>query len=182
MKNAIILIAAFATILLLSADNAYAQKDKDAPLKIGYVDTELILRQMPEAIDADKKLKEVGTKYQDTLKRMQDDFSKRLEKYRQQEGMMSADGKKTEEDALKAMQQNYLAYQEEKFGNAGELAHMQATLMAPLRERIQGGIKEVAKEEKMSFIFDKTNPSMLFAEEKYDMTYRVLDKIKRSGK
>ncbi len=180
MKKTVILAVA-AIIFLNVASNVSAQS-KETPIKIGFVDTELILRQMPEAIDADKRLKDVGTKYQDTLKHMQDDFSKRIEKYRQQESMMSAEGKRTEEDALKAMQQNYMAYQEEKFGNAGELAQMQAKLMAPLRERIHAGIKEVAKEEKMAFIFDKTNPSMLFAEDKYDMTYRVLDKIRRSSK
>lgn len=176
-----LMLAAVAILVAGAATHASAQ-GKDAPMKIGYVDTELILRQLPDAIEADKKLKDVGTKYQDTLKLLQEDFTKRLEKYRQQEAMMSADGKKTEEEALKAMQQNYLQYQEEKFGNTGELARMQAALMAPLRERIQAGIKEVAKEEKLSFIFDKTNPAMLFAEERFDMTYRVLDRIKRGGK
>lgn len=174
----ILMLAAFAVICLLSATQAQAQ-GKDAPMKIGYVDTDLILRQLPDALEADKKLKDVGTKFQDTLRLMQEDFTKRLEKYRQQEAMMNAEGKKTEEEALKAMQQNYSMFQEEKFGNTGELARMREALMAPLRERIQAGIKEVAKEEKLTYVLDKTNPGILYADEKFDMTYRVLDKIKR---
>ena len=40
-------------------------------------------------------------------------------------------------------------------------------------------LQEVAKEEKMSFVFDKTNPSLLYSEEKFDITFKVIDKIKR---
>ena len=64
--------------------------------KIGYVDTEVILKQLPEAQEADKKLKEVATKFQDTLVAMQKDLSEKLEQYKKQESMMTVDAKKKE--------------------------------------------------------------------------------------
>lgn len=39
--------------------------------KIGFVDTEVILKQLPEAQDADKRLKEIAAKFQDTIVRIQ---------------------------------------------------------------------------------------------------------------
>jgi|JI8StandDraft_1071087.scaffolds.fasta_scaffold01880_8 outer membrane protein len=148
-------------------------------LKLGFVDTEIILKQLPDALEADKKLKEIGMKYQDTLRKFEEDFKAKIESYKKQEAMMTADAKKKEEESLKSLQQTALAYQEDKFGQQGEIIRLRETFMTPIREKILVTIKEVAKEEKMSFVFDKTNPSLLYAEEKFDITFKVIDKIKR---
>jgi len=148
-------------------------------LKLGYVDTETILKKLPDALEADKKLKEIGMKYQDTLRKFEEDFKARIDSYKKQEGMMTADAKKKEEDGLKSLQQTALAYQEDKFGQQGEIIRLRETFMTPIREKILETIKVVAKEEKMSFVFDKTNPSLLFAEDKFDITFKVIDKIIR---
>ncbi len=173
MKKAVV----FFTVVMaccISTRTANAQA-----LKLGYVDTETILKQLPDALEADRKLKDVASKYQDTLKKFEDDLKSRYEAYKKQEAMMTADAKKKEEDALKGIQQVYMQYQEEKFGQTGEVARMRETFMTPIREKILTTIKEVSKEEKISFVFDKTNPGLLYAEEKADITFKVLDKIKR---
>jgi outer membrane protein len=170
------------TAVLLTIILAYffsSNATKAQTLKLGYVDTETILKQLPDALEADRKLKDIAIKYQDTLKKFEDDLKNRYETYKKQEGMMSADAKKKEEDALKGIQQVFLQYQEEKFGQTGEIARLRETFMTPIREKILTTIKEVSKEEKISFVFDKTNPALLYAEEKYDITYKVIDKIKR---
>ena len=159
---------------IIGSNTASAQN-----LKLGFVDTETILKQLPDALEADKKLKEIGMKYQDTLRKFEEDFKAKIESYKKQEAMMTADAKKKEEESLKSLQQTALAYQEDKFGQQGEIIRLRETFMTPIREKILVTIKEVAKEEKMSFVFDKTNPSLLFAEEKFDITFKVIDKIKR---
>lgn len=173
MKKAVVFLTV-ALACLVSTKTANAQA-----VKLGYVDTETILKQLPDALEADKKLKDVASKYQDTLKKFEDDLKNRYEAYKKQEAMMTPDAKKKEEDALKGIQQVYMQYQEEKFGQTGEVARMRETFMTPIREKILTTIKEVSKEEKISFVFDKTNPGLLYAEEKADITFKVLDKIKR---
>lgn len=150
--------------------------------KIGYVDTEVILKQLPEAQEADKKLKDIATKYQDTLVAMQKDLSEKLEQYKKQESMMTPDAKKKEEDMLKNIQQSMMQYQEEKFGNTGEIRRMQENFLTPIRDRILLTIKEVSRDEKFNFILDKVNPAILYADDKFDLTFKVLDKIRRNSK
>ncbi|MEY3688595.1 MAG: hypothetical protein RIT37_157 [Bacteroidota bacterium] len=150
--------------------------------KIGYVDTEVILKQLPEAQDADKKLKEIATKFQDTLVAMQKDLTEKIEQYKKQESMMTPDAKKKEEDMLKAIQQSMMQYQEEKFGNTGEIRRLQESFLTPIRDRILLTIKEVSKDEKFNFILDKVNPALLYADDKFDLTFKVLDKIRRNSK
>lgn len=173
MKKTISILAV-AVVCIFSVKTTNAQA-----VKLGYVDTETILKQLPDALEADRKLKDIAIKYQDTLKKFEDDLKTRYEAYKKQEAMMTADAKKKEEDALKGIQQVFLQYQEEKFGQTGEIARLRETFMTPIREKILATIKEVAKEEKINFVFDKTNPSLLYAEDKFEITYKVIDKIKR---
>ncbi|MES2767194.1 MAG: OmpH family outer membrane protein, partial [Bacteroidota bacterium] len=169
--------AGFLAVALVCAPSLTAQN-----LKIGIVDTETIVKQMPEAIDADTKIKDVAKKYQDSLEAIQKDFTARLEQYKKGEAMMTADAKRKTEDDLKVLQQQYMQFEQEKFGNTGEIARIRENFLAPLRKKVQAGIEAVAKDEKMSFVFDKANPVIMYAEDKYDITYRVIDRIKRGGK
>lgn len=177
MKLSTLILAACIIGTSLSSETMNAQNQK-----IGYVDTEVILKQLPEAQDADKKLKEIATKYQDTLVAMQKDLTEKLEQYKKQESMMTADAKKKEEDMLKGIQQSMMQYQEEKFGNTGEIRRLQENFLTPIRDRILLTIKEVSKDEKFNFILDKVNPALLYADDKYDLTFKVLDKIRRNSK
>ena len=40
----------------------------------------------------------------------------------------------------------------------------------------------VSKDEGLSFVFDKGNGSLLFSEDKFDVTFKVIDRIKRGSK
>jgi outer membrane protein len=165
MKYSFVILTCFIAAFIATNNSMNAQTQK-----IGYVDTEVILKQLPEAQEADKKLKDIATKFQDTLVAMQKDLTGKLEQYKKQESMMTPDAKKKEEDQLKAIQQSMMQYQEEKFGNTGEIRRILLT------------IKEVSKDEKFNFILDKVNPALLYADDKFDLTFKVLDKIRRNSK
>lgn len=177
MKHTIAILSCIIACFFASSTSMNAQAQK-----IGFVDTEVILKQLPEAQDADKKLKDIATKFQDTLVAMQKDLTEKLEQYKKQESMMTPDAKKKEEDQLKAIQQSMMQYQEEKFGNTGEIRRLQENFLTPIRDRILLTIKEVSKDEKFNFILDKVNPALLYADDKFDLTFKVLDKIRRNSK
>ena len=163
----------------VAAQDLVAQQ---ATLKIGIVDTETIVKQMPEAAEAEVRLGDVMKRYRDTLDSIQMNFQSKFEAYKKQEAMLTADGKRQKEDELRALQQQFVSYQEQKFGNMGEVAQMREQLLAPMRKKVQDAIAAVAKEEKMNFVFDKINAALLYSDDKADITYRVLDKLKRGSK
>jgi Skp family chaperone for outer membrane proteins len=53
--------------------------------------------------------------------------------------------------------------------------------MSPVKDKIIKAIQSVAKEEGMSFVFDKGAevPVLLFGDAKFDVTFKVLDRLKR---
>ncbi len=175
-----ILFLIIALGMVISADNASAQKERTA--SIGVVEIETIVKAMPEADSADKMLKDLGQKYRDTLQAMEKEYTTKLDNYDKQKSMMSADQKKKEEDALKQIQMKYAQFQDEKFGVQGEIAQLRDKLLEPIRAKVREAIEAVAKEEKLNFVFDKGSSALLYSEDKADITYRVLDKIKRGGR
>ncbi len=160
---------------------SFAQKapaGASGAFKIGVVDSQKIVGQLPEAKEAQEKLQETGKKYRDTLETIQKDYLQALEGYDKQKAMMAADAKSKEEERLKAIQERFMRYREEKMGNQGELAAFQEELLAPIRKRVQAAIKEVAKAEKLSAVME--TPAFVYFDEELDITFRVLDKLKRN--
>ncbi len=149
--------------------------------KIGVVSADIILKELPDAIKAGKTIEEAGMKIRDTLQMMQKDFETRVESYRKQEAMMTPDAKRKEEESLGALRQRFLQYQEEKFGQAGELARMREELLTPIRAKVSEAIGTVAKEEKINLVLDKMGGIVLYSEDKADITYKVLDRMKRGN-
>jgi outer membrane protein len=113
---------------------------------------------------------------------MQKDFEQRIEQYQKQQAMMAADAKKKEEESLQALRMRFLQYQEEKLGAQGEIARMRESLLKPIRDKVQDGINNVAKEEKLTIVLDKTGGLVLYSEDKLDITFKVLDRMKRGDK
>ena len=160
---------------LIVSQAVMAQK----PFKVGIVDVSVIAKEMPEAKEADDRLKKLTVQYRDLLMKMEQNLQERYQQYEKQKAMMTPDQVKKEEDALRAIQQQGLQFQEEKLGMNGEVATMRDNLLAPIREKIQKAIAEVSKDESINLVLDKTSSAVLFSEDKMDITYKVLDMLKR---
>ncbi|HLP29207.1 MAG TPA: OmpH family outer membrane protein [Candidatus Didemnitutus sp.] len=169
-------LSALLVVTLLAGTFASAQQ-----FKVGVVNAEVILKELPEALAASKTIEETGLKVRDTLQMMQKEFESRIESYRKQEAMMTADGKRKEEESLNALRTRFLQYQEEKLGNTGEIARMREALLQPIRVKVNDAIAAVAKEEKLNLVLDKVAGLVLYHEDKADITYKVLDRMKRGN-
>jgi outer membrane protein len=183
MKNS--LLGTFVLLVIVASfsfSKTFAEGKSSAQnVKIGVVDVEVMLKDMPEAINADKKLKDLGTKWQDTLINMKKDFDDRIQKYQKQKSLMTADQQSKEEETLQNLQTQLMRYQDQKFGQNGELNQTREKFLDPIREKIKSAIQKVAKEEGITLVLDKTNSAVLYFDDKMDLTYKVLDIIKRGN-
>ncbi|MGA2298711.1 MAG: OmpH family outer membrane protein, partial [FCB group bacterium] len=93
--------------------SAFAQKGEKA-VNIGVVDVETIVKELPEAVAADKLLKDITQKYRDTLMLFQKEYSDKIDAYDKQKSMMTADQQKKEQDAMKAIEIKFQKFQEDK--------------------------------------------------------------------
>ena len=165
-----------ALITFIYTNNLYSQAN---PVKLGIVDAETILKEMPEFQAADKEVREVGQKWSDTLSILREDLKKKFETYQKQSAMMAPDQKAKEEESLQAMNMQMMQFQEEKFGQNGALDKLRVKLLEPIREKARKAIEDVAKEEKITLVVDKL--TAVYSDAKIDITFKVIDRIKRGN-
>ncbi|KAF0151286.1 MAG: outer membrane chaperone Skp (OmpH) [Ignavibacteria bacterium] len=174
------LVALFLIVLSFSI---YAQQTQ---LKIGYVDSEVILAQFPEAIKAKSDLEGMVAKWRKDLDSMQTDLQKLYADYQK-----LAQDKNAKQDDIQKSQKNVVdkeqraqQFQQSKFAQPnGEYFVRQEQLMKPVKEKIFKAIDEVSNSEAMQFVFDKAGDVVLLkADAQYDITFKVLDLLKRGKK
>lgn len=173
MKN----IFFFLTILFLGVE-VFCQT---TPQKIGYVDSEVILQQLPEAIKAQGEIDAMIADWNNKVDSMSQALQQAYADYQKQEATMPEAKKKEQQQKLLKMQQDIEEFRREKFAQGtGEIYKKQEQLLKPVKEKVFKGIEVVAKEEGMHFVFDKTGEILLlYADSAFDITFKVLDKLKR---
>ncbi len=173
MKKYLIVLAA----VLFAAVIMQAQTQQ----KLGYVDSQVILTQFPEAIKAQGDLDALTSKWSSQLDSMTQSYQGALNDYKKQENTMPEDKKLSVQQSIIQQEQTIRDFQKQKFGQqTGEIYKKQEEIFNPVKQKIYKAIQEVAKEENMQFVFDKSGDIiLLYADSAFDITYKVLDKLKR---
>ena len=162
-------VALFATIAL----------GQQGALKIGYVNSETVLKELPEAKDAQSRLEGMVKSWQDEIEKRSKDLQDKYEQYQKQSTMLNETTKQAKQKELVEQEQQLKQYQAEK---QQELAVQREKIMKPVQEKVYKAIEKVAKDKKLSFVFDKaTDVPVLYADPAYDYTPDVIIYIKRGG-
>jgi outer membrane protein len=150
-----------------------------AQVKIGYFSSEAVLKQMPDAQDAQKQLDQVVADWQSELTRMQDDWKKKLDEYDKRKLIMTDQRRSDSEKELRELDQKIVEFRTLKFGQNGELFQKQNELMKPVQDRVFKAVQDVAVEDGFDYVFDKSGDILLmYANQKYDLTQKVVDRLK----
>jgi outer membrane protein len=134
-----------AGVLMLGFLGASAQN------KIGYISTEELINAMPEADQANSALQD----YQSSLQQQGNDY---LQELNEKDSLFVKDSSKLS-PAAKELRRNDLVALYQKVQNWNQtsqqlLGEKQQTLLAPIRTKALATIKDVAKDNGYTYIFD----------------------------
>ena len=150
-----------------------------AQTKIGHVNSNAIMKQLPDAQDAQKQLDAMTAQWQDELNKMQNDWKRKLEDYDKRKLILTDQRRADTERELRELDQRIVDFRNQKFGQNGELFTKQNDLMKPVQDRVFKAIQDVAHEEGYDYVLDRSGEILLmYANEKYDLTQKVMDKLK----
>ncbi len=151
-----------------------------AQMKIGYINSEAIMQQLPEAQDAQKQLDALTADWQSELTKMQTDLQHKFEDYDKKKLIMSDKRRMDAEKELQDLDKKMVDFRTAKFGTSGELFTKQNELMKPVQDKVFKSVKDVADEGGYDYVFDKSSTTLLmFANEKNDLTAKVLSKLQQ---
>jgi len=164
-------------ILLILSVTLFAQN----PQKIGYVDSQIILTQLPEAIKAQSDLDALTSQWSNQVDSMKLALQQQYADVQKQLATMTDDQKQLKQKELVDKEQQIYAFQNQKFQQPnGEIYKKQETIFDPVKKKIYAAIEQVAKDEGMHFVFDKSGDILLlYADSAFDITFKVLDSLKR---
>jgi outer membrane protein len=146
--------------------------------KIAFVSTDAIMKQLPDAQDAQKQLDQLVVDWQAELNKMQADWQKKYDDYDKRKLIMTEQRRADAEKELKDLDARIADYRNKKFGQNGDLFTKQNELMKPVQDRVFKAIQDVASEESYDYVFDKSGEILLmYANPKYDITPKVLTKL-----
>ena len=147
-------------------------------VKVAYVMTEAIMKQLPDAQDAQKQLDQIVVDWQGELNKLQQDWQKKFDDYEKRKLIMTEQRRVDAEKELRDMDAKIAEFRNKKFGQNGDLFQKQNELMKPVQDRVFKAIQDVALEEGYDYVFDKSGEILLmYANTKYDLTQKVLAKL-----
>ncbi|MBI3192908.1 MAG: OmpH family outer membrane protein [Ignavibacteriae bacterium] len=150
-------------------------------MKIGYVNSAKIMQEFSEAKDAQKQIDAFQMKIQDSLDMFNKEYQDKLKDYQAKESMLNETARKESQQDLIMLEQRYNEFRERKLGRDGELAIVTQRLLDPIKDKVLKAIAALAKDEKLTFVFDKNEAIqiLLYGDVKYDYTNLVLDRLTR---
>lgn len=167
------LLAFFLISFLFSPSLLFAQ------LKIGYVDSDAIMDNLPDVQDARSKLDEIVRDWQNELRKMEAELKTKKDDFEKRNLIMTDQTRAEANKEIKQLDKKISDFREKKFGTNGELFQKQDELMKPIQNKIFNVIQEIATDDDYDFIFDRSGDIMLlYAKDKYDLTAQVLEKLK----
>jgi outer membrane protein len=159
----------FASLLLLIGLSASAQK-------FAYVDTEYILKHLPDYKSAQMQVENLSQQYQ---KQVDDNFveiDKMYQAYQKDQVLLTDDMRKRRENDIIEREKKAKEFQRVKFGPEGELFQMRIKLLKPIQDKVATVVAETAKNKIIDFVFDKSSEStmMIYASSNYDISNDVI--------
>ena len=149
-----------------------------AQIKIGHFNSALVIKEMPEAKDAQRQLDQLVDGWQKELNQMQEEWKEKFEEFDKRKLIMTDIRRSESEKELRDLDQKIQSFRNDKFGQNGELFRKQTELMKPVQDIIFSVVKEVAQEEDYDYIFDKSGEILLmYTNDEYDITPLIFQKL-----
>ena len=159
-------------ILTLFAIGVQAQDN----MKIGYVDTDYILTQMPEAKQIQSELQAYQRQLTNKIQATMQGFQAQYQEYQESGSTMTEQARQEKEQQLQELQQQI---QQDQQQAQLSMQRKEEELLAPVYEKIQTNIDKVAEQNNFTHIFNSNiagNAILLYVkdQEQSDISDKVL--------
>ncbi|WP_349293463.1 OmpH family outer membrane protein [Flavobacterium aestivum] len=168
-------------ILLLIVTTTISAQTKGN--KVGYIDMEYILQNVPNYIEAKTQLEEKAQKWKQEIEAKKIEINKLTDALKAEKPLLTSELIEERETEIKFLENEKLDYQQKRFGPNGDLITQKAGLVKPIQDQIFTAVQDIAEAKKYDFIFDKSSHlTILFAAKRFDISDQVIRMLNRTEK
>ena len=167
------------SLIIFSYHSTSAQRG----LRVGYIDMEYILDNIPEYRQASQMLDQKIQEWQGEIAIKQTKIDNLKEQLKNERPLLTPELIEEKEDEIEYLQQQLLEYRETKFGASGEFIVQKRQLIQPVEDQVFNAIQEIGKVRDYDLIFENSAEALLlFSAPRHDISDRVLKMINRSAR
>ena len=164
----ILLIVLF---VIVSGAGALAQR-------FAYVDSEYILKHIPEYTSAQKQLDAISAQWQKDADAKFAGIEKLYKAYQADQVLLTDDMRKRRESEIIEKEKEAKEFQRVKFGFEGELFQQRSKLIKPIQEKVSKAIQFIADAQQLDMMFDKNSEvTLLYANPRLDKSNDVITRL-----
>lgn len=166
------------TIIFTLSLDLHAQRG----VRIGYIDTEYILENVPEYQEAMALLDDKAQKWNIEIQEKLSIIKQKRNDLSNEKALLTKELIDERADDISFEEQEILDYQQKRFGPNGDLVIQKKQLMQPIQDQIFAAVQDLASSRNYDFIFDKsTDLVMLYSAKKFDLSEQILRNIIRTA-
>ena len=160
--------------MLLCSSINWAQRG----VRIGYIDMDVILENVDEYKTANVLLNKRVEDWKKEIELQKLQLKKLEDTLNAEKALLTPNLIMDREIVINDFAADIVNLQNQKFGPNGALMQQKSRLLKPIQDRVLGIVREIAKERKYDFIFDRSSDLvMLYSAKNYDISDLVLRKI-----
>ena len=146
--------------------------------RFAYVDTDYILKNIPEYNDKQSQLDEISVQWQGEIEAKYTEIDRMYKEYQAEQILLTDEMKRKREEDIMEKEKEAKELQRQRFGFQGDLFRKRQQLVKPLQDKVYEAVKDVAKARGYAVIFDKASAmTMLYTNSKYDMSDDILEEL-----
>lgn len=152
-------------------------------VRIGYIDTEYILQNVPEYQEASAQLESKVQKWKTEIETQLNNIEQKRKDLSNEKALLTKELIEEREEDIAFEEKEILDYQQKRFGPNGDLMIQKNQLIQPIQDQIFAAVQDMAEKRKYDFVFDKSaDVVMLYSAERFDFSDEVIRSISRTSK
>lgn len=167
----------FASFLLVSFA-ANAQRG----IRVGYIDMDYILENVPEYQEASSQLDAKVKKWKGEIEKKIGEIEEMKKQLQNERVLLTKELIEEREEEIAYEEEQIFEYQQKRFGPGGDLAIQKRQLIEPVQDQVFNAVQEISKNKKYDFVLRKSEAGVLYVADRLDMSDQVLRSITRSAK
>ena len=170
-------------ISILFLSTVFQVNAQSKGVKIGYIDMEYILQNVPDYSEAKNQLEQKAQKWKQDIEAKKIEIAKLKDALKTERALLTKELIDEREEEIKFQENELLDFQQKKFGPNGDLITQKAVLVKPIQDQVFTAVQDIAEAKKYDFVFDKASDlTMLFSAKRYDISDQVIRVITRAEK
>jgi Skp family chaperone for outer membrane proteins len=152
-------------------------------VRIGYIDTEYILQNVPEYQEATSQLEAKVQQWKKDIEQRLIEIDTKKKQLNNESVLLTKELYEERLEDINVEELEILDYQQKRFGPNGDLMIQKKQLIQPIQDQIFAAVQDLAKSRSYDFIFDKSaDVVMLYSAERFDISDEIIRAISRTAK